>query len=157
MFGAKKRPAYAKLATVLATLGTVLRRWRRRAGIGVAVLLLLTPSAGMAFHYYGRACFARAASELEALLGRELVFDFAHLERPLLPRHENAAEWLLDGVEALDVRDGERARIEEAWLLARQPPASPALICGRSSCGHRSKAICWAVPRPLRLEEATWR
>ncbi len=139
------------------------RRWERFSGDGVAEpgsvwqCCCFLPPAGMAFHYYGRACFVRAASELEALLGRELVFDFAHLERPLLPRHENAAEWLLDGVEALDVRDGERARIEEAWLLARQPPASPALICGRSSCGHRSKAICWAVPRPLRLEEATWR
>ena len=94
------------------------------------VLLLLVLAAGVALHLYGRACFARAASELEALLGEELDFDFAHLETPPLPRYENAAEWLFDGLEALDVSDGEQARIDEAWLLARRewPPELEASI-----------------------------
>ncbi len=103
---------------------TWIRKWLRRAGIATAVLLLFVLTAGVALHLYGRLCFARATSELEALLGEELVFDFAHLETPTLPRYENAAEWLLDGVEALDVSADERARIEQAWLLARRewPP-----------------------------------
>ncbi len=117
-----------------------IRRWLHRAGIAVAVLLLLVPVAGVALHLYGRACFARATSELEALLGEELVFDFAHLETPPLPRYDNAAEWLLDGVEALDFSHDEKTRIDQAWLLARRewPPeleASARALIGRHRPG----------------------
>ncbi len=97
-----------------------IRKWLRRAGVAVAVFLLLVLAAGVALHLFGRLRFARAVAELEALVGEEVVFDFAHLETPTLPRSENAAELLLPGAETLDWPDGARDLLKQAWLLPRR-------------------------------------
>ncbi|MCP3957577.1 MAG: hypothetical protein GY719_06960 [bacterium] len=52
-------------------------------------------------------------------MGKELVFDFSHLETSPLPKEENAAKRLLEGTKALELSDSERRRITEAWHLAR--------------------------------------
>ena len=96
-----------------------IRKWLLLAGIAMAVLLLLALAAGVLLPLCGRVRFARAAGELEALFGRELVFDLARLETPPLPPYENAAEWLLDGVASIDLSEEELERRNEATDLPR--------------------------------------
>ncbi len=110
--------------------------------MALTILVLLPPLASLALHLYGRARFASAVSELEALVGEPLVFDLAQLRTTPPPRQHNMAAWLAEGAAAMEPWSKE----EIVWQSeARRLPRdawSPQLEAGvRSMVQRQSEAL----------------
>ncbi len=117
-------------------------RWPRRIGVALTILVLLPPLASLALHLYGRARFASAVSELEAVVGEPLVFDLAQLRTTTPPRQHNMAVWLVEGATAMELWTKEEiAWQSEAGRLPRDA-WSPQLEAGvRSMVQRQSEAL----------------